>query len=568
MSTSTFVPIGDRDLANRRLPAEFQIPGDRSRMPDVLISGGAISGSGTGVSLYVRTPSLNYRHPDWPYRLGVELQPEVFDMAEDEKSYLYRRGIYMVCKGITHKKFEVDIFFTRVPPVEAISLIEITPYQVYYDPKEDLLYENETADSFEGGQFLSNLYSLNEPEVVKTIEMYKKHSAGVIQNVLTYNDITPQYFPTKLYRNVMNHVSEPIEYPFPYGNMSFETFRKLLSKMIWSNNEYGKERGEPVIYALIGFLVVKTLGFDGETFTTVSLRESESLKRSMALIPDDNLARYISLATRFEEGDDLDPDVVDILAIGRAMSISLNDRDYEDEELTRYNPLYGSYMIEISTKKEKRRYEKRVKRKLKAEGTSEEEWGIVTMTFDEGNLPETCSDIIMLSDEKLGEYVNEDATDNIVLAFPSPDNTVSLLCFTKTNLRNALKNRNDNIFYECDGKVNVFGAKDINPIMNKPYLKFPVNASGLNGFVPRGDVARLLRSKEKVFYVVPKVDEENNQIMISHTVSHKNTSDDSDDHDRFVSSNHCQAGSSILLYTIKVCGGDGCIVSSALKGNK
>lgn len=55
-----FIPIGDRNTVKKRLPDGIQLSEIRFGITkDVLLSGGAISGSGTGVSLYVQAPDPN-----------------------------------------------------------------------------------------------------------------------------------------------------------------------------------------------------------------------------------------------------------------------------------------------------------------------------------------------------------------------------------------------------------------------------------------------------------------------------------------------------------------------------
>jgi hypothetical protein len=138
----------------------------------------------------------------------------------------------------------------------------------------------------------------------------------------------------------------------------------------------------------------------------------------------------------------------------------------------------------------------------------------------------------------------------------------SILCFDKNTIRQFLENKNDNWFYECDGpfltetdpitgEEIVTNDRSMRSIVNFPYIKIFLNEEGLTGFVPLIQIRKLLSSNHKVYYIYPMI-ENGTQKMISHTVSWQNAYGPPQNRNN-ISANHCQAGSNILIYTLKVC---------------
>ena len=81
------------------------------------------------------------------------------------------------------------------------------------------------------------------------------------------------------------------------------------------------------------------------------------------------------------------------------------------------------------------------------------------------------------------------------------------------------------------------------------YIKIPLNSDGLNGFVPLIQLKKLLLSSNKIFYIYPYL-ENGVQKIITHSTTWKNAYGPEPD---WISANHCQSGSSILVYTLKLC---------------
>jgi len=88
-------------------------------------------------------------------------------------------------------------------------------------------------------------------------------------------------------------------------------------------------------------------------------------------------------------------------------------------------------------------------------------------------------------------------------------------------------------------------------IVNFPYIKIFLNEEGLTGFLPLTQIRKLLSSNHKVYYIYPMI-ENGSPKMISHTVSWKLAYGFPTNQD-FWGANHCQGGTNILIYTLKVC---------------
>ncbi len=116
------------------------------------------------------------------------------------------------------------------------------------------------------------------------------------------------------------------------------------------------------------------------------------------------------------------------------------------------------------------------------------------------------------------------------------------------------------IFYECtgrfkrdtlpDGRTVELRDKVIGPIDETPYVKI-LGVGGINIFIDIKEVNALLNSTERIFYAYPKKE-------ITHSISWNNIYGRNPD---YISAYHCQNGSNLTIYTLKVCKGD-CVISN------
>ena len=172
--------------------------------------------------------------------------------------------------------------------------------------------------------------------------------------------------------------------------------------------------------------------------------------------------------------------------------------------------------------------------------------------LDERNIDfNTCRDLYMTDDIDITTHLNE--TDTFLFINSSGVNGVyDMFCFEKSYIRNILNNKNDNWFYECNGPI-IPGTNDrrMTSFVDFPYIKIPIDTDGLTGFIPILKIQQILTSNKKVYYINPML-ENGIQKMITHSVTWQNSLGPRNQMD-LVSANHCQAGSSILVYTLKIC---------------
>jgi hypothetical protein len=156
---------------------------------------------------------------------------------------------------------------------------------------------------------------------------------------------------------------------------------------------------------------------------------------------------------------------------------------------------------------------------------------------------QTCRDVVLNDDYPIEEYLRE--ADTFLLIHKS--STDDILCYEKSYIESILNNKN-NWFYECIGRLLDSGNRTIQVgNENDAYIKLPIYKDGLNGFIHLSQVIRLLESDNRIYYVYPDNDKD-----ITHSISWKNAF--GPDHMRnWISANHCQVGSKLLVYKLKIC---------------
>lgn len=162
----------------------------------------------------------------------------------------------------------------------------------------------------------------------------------------------------------------------------------------------------------------------------------------------------------------------------------------------------------------------------------------------------TCKDIISDENENITDYLAETNTFLFINGNPNEIGT-SIICFSKDYLTQFISNKNDNWFYECNGRLLECGSRSMS-FINYPYLKIFINDDGLTGFVPLIQVQKILQSNYKIYYINPMLDRDGTQKMITHTATWQNSYGPIESIN-YLSANHCQAGSNILVYNLKVC---------------
>ena len=176
--------------------------------------------------------------------------------------------------------------------------------------------------------------------------------------------------------------------------------------------------------------------------------------------------------------------------------------------------------------------------------------------IDERIIPNnTCTDLFSLEDDiDIIEHLN--AKNTTLFISKNHNNEFDVFCFEISYFENILENKDDNWFYECTGPfierngvpTNDKSMVDFNPTA---YIKIPLNNAGLNGFISLIQIIKLIRVQNKIFYIYPYL-EDGIQKMITHSASWQNSFGPSSNRN-YVSANHCQSGSNILVYTLKIC---------------
>ena len=160
----------------------------------------------------------------------------------------------------------------------------------------------------------------------------------------------------------------------------------------------------------------------------------------------------------------------------------------------------------------------------------------------------TCNDLIMQDDSvNILEYLSEDA-DTFLFVSKNPllvSAGFDALCFEKNTIQHIIKDKN-NWFYECPGPIRADGTKSAGIYGRDTYVKIPNDqTTGLNAFIPLVQLQKILKRNHKIYYIEFEKD-------ITHSIGWKNSHGPSR-YANWVSANHCQAGSNILVYTLKVC---------------
>lgn len=123
--------------------------------------------------------------------------------------------------------------------------------------------------------------------------------------------------------------------------------------------------------------------------------------------------------------------------------------------------------------------------------------------------------------------------------------TDAILCYEKSYIETILNDKG-NWFYECKGRLLDNGGRGMNfEHENDAYIKLPLYKDGLNGFIHLSKIRRLLQSDNRIYYVYPDNDKD---------ITNSSTWDNAfGPYPDWVAANHCQAGTKILVYKLKIC---------------
>jgi hypothetical protein len=195
-----------------------------------------------------------------------------------------------------------------------------------------------------------------------------------------------------------------------------------------------------------------------------------------------------------------------------------------------------------------------------------------TIEIDENNLSTSCWDSEQQKERSVNSHLDKRLeniifvdTNRVVLSEDDEYENYATVCYSMQLLANAVTDPGNNVFYKCPGDI-IYGTNDrpTRGDLTNGYLKLEGVTSELGEYeiplkwyISLSDITSVLESDNKVFYIVPDLDFNGNQKTFTHTISHENTGDNPD----WMSGSHCQSGTDILLYKIKECSGDRCIIS-------
>ena len=176
-----------------------------------------------------------------------------------------------------------------------------------------------------------------------------------------------------------------------------------------------------------------------------------------------------------------------------------------------------------------------------------------TEDIDESRLPNNCFDFSMYDEQEISTYLN-DPDAFIFVTKDLEDNIGDAFCFSKETLRNII-NDDDKWLYECGGPY-IRGTQDRTQgvgVIDFPYVKIPIDREGgFNAYIPLYKLNIILNTNDKIFYIVPMM-QDGIQKMITHTINRKLYLGRNITQTDYFGANHCQNGSSILVYDVKVC---------------
>jgi hypothetical protein len=175
-----------------------------------------------------------------------------------------------------------------------------------------------------------------------------------------------------------------------------------------------------------------------------------------------------------------------------------------------------------------------------------------------------CFDPILFSNENNITYIQEDK-DNILLIFreEEKERTLSVECWNRSDLITVGEDPT-NIRYKCKN-INEFTGRPLPEDLLSVYgyvdtsMEY-IKISSSNVYVTKDDFEKLMNTRNKIFYLVEP--HEKIERIVSKNVYDNEIRSRRGGHVQsgyLVSADHCQNGTQMLLYKIKVCGGPDCL---------
>jgi flavodoxin len=178
---------------------------------------------------------------------------------------------------------------------------------------------------------------------------------------------------------------------------------------------------------------------------------------------------------------------------------------------------------------------------------------------EEGFGEKQVYDMVDFVDKNLSSFLDEDER-NLIIVVPAEDvgGEDKFFCYNIDFFVNLFKTRGTSIFYDCVSR----DGREINAKM--PVVKLPYDVvNDRNAFVHIEDILKnVFQSGKRIFYLTPSWISPGNQEFFEYSISYA-ALNYMRFHNAYVSANHCQQGSLLLIYRLKVCEGNDCVISNA-----
>ena len=462
-------------------------------------------------------------------------------------------------KKYTRRGFTVNLpdVNTSSITMERVKKQVISPeIWVVYKLLDELLLPNrfgKLTNQADGKQLFSNMIlALQKLSEYKTV-----HRKSSVYNIDGFKDLL-----NFLYGDKLTAAADAD----PTVDGGFWDINKLIYQLICSNKRELCEWISPEYadyYKSIGIQIRREDDVPAHGFENYNIPMCDGqippFSAGASGIPDDANATYIEDLIR--QGEDI---------------LNLTQEEKETLYYTEYPTLRPLTHLERA---ERMREEQRLAAQRFAHLADDEEEEEATGPYSLPNgtqVPGRCFSIMDAEDINTSSWYPEE--DNILFLIEFyPGAEPDLVCTNVQILENALRNETA-INYRCGGNLGFEAGKEEVRLDNIPdgmavdvamtsidfsveYIPFSYGIDGttsLNGYLPRYEVERMLSQVEdgellNAFYGTDDTSKLFTLVFrdtISHTVSKNNTTRGTEGAD-FVSTNHCQAGSAIMVFQVK-----------------
>lgn len=419
-------------------------------------------------------------------------------------------------------KIDLMLIPDAIPLEQVVQNFDLNFCQIYYDGRQVIVYHPESIRSKHGvlTQEYTNKLLDSNIFTLKRIEKYRNRGFRIDISIL----------PIKVYDNTEVNAEAWVARYIYEILYNFYVYSDVNSM----NDRFNFVCQNPLTVSTIEEInqIIDRIKPDPRDFLYKII-----LKEILRWHDSDTKNKYINMIRYFMK---IPESYLINLRPSKYESMSCFITDYDYEHIADTDPI-SEHMKNDNHEKCKKKHRQRGGSKLK------------TLQKTESDLPTTCKDLIMFTEEELSEYIRANR-DNYLFIFND-----QIFCYSYDLLHQFLTDQG-NWFYEC--------KEHISKIEPRTYVKLPMSIDGNNVFVPFRTIIRLLKSMHNVVHVVPYLDESGEQLYLPLTISFENAYTN---HPNYVSANHCQDGSAILIYDFQICQSDKedmCLLTKKFKADE